>query len=519
MTHDGLPARLWRLRYAIVYVALAARFVVAVASAHDDRGGFTPLIFFGGNFEARRLAALKDVPILTVRGSTGYDGQFYAQLAVAGNPFASELRTALDCAPYRARRIVLPLVAHLAGLGRAAWVLQIFALANLACWLALAWLLARWWFPPSDTHNLLRWVGTLFGAGLVGSVTQSLTDGPALLAIAAGVRALERNRARLAMLALSLAGLVRETAVLAASLFAPGAGRDRRAWARAALVMAACVAPTLAWALLLRAHYGESCGARNFAPPLSGLLGKLHELYAGRMRHGFVGVKEEAFVTASLAVQALFILARPQPARPWWRIGAAFAVLWCCLGPAVWEGPHSAVARAVLPLTLAFNVLAPRTRAGLALLLAGNLSVLAAPSLFRDVPSDTMVLAHDVHLEFGDGWYGWERQGRESWRWCTRGAVLVVRNEGSKALAVSMSFQVRSPVDTTIVFDVAGVGQTIRLAGNRMLPVELRSFVAPPGETSIRIDSPDPPWQESGADGRQLSVSLYDIRATVAVVR
>jgi len=248
-------------------------------------------------------------------------------------------------------------------------------------------------------------------------------------------------------------------------------------------MIAACLAPALVWAFVLHVHYGRSGGARNFAAPLSGLLGKLRELYVGRMRHGFVGVKEEAFATAALAVQALFLLGRPQPARPWWRVGAAFAVLLFCLGPAVWEGPHSAAARAVLPLTLAFNVLAPRTRAGLALLVAGNLSVLATPSLLRDVPSDTIVLAHDAHLEFRGGWYGWERQGRESWRWCTRGAVLVVRNEGSKPRAVGMSFRVRSPVDTTIVFDVAGARQTVPVAGDRMVPVELPPFVAPPGET------------------------------------
>jgi hypothetical protein len=40
----------------------------------------------------------------------------------------------------------------------------------------------------------------------------------------------------------------------------------------------------------------------------------------------------------------------------------------------------------LLPLTLAFNVLAPRTRGGLVLLLAGNLTVVFAPDVLTVVP-------------------------------------------------------------------------------------------------------------------------------------
>jgi hypothetical protein len=519
MTHDGLPARMWRRRYAILYMGLALRFAISVLSLHDPRVGFTPLISFGGRFEAQRLARLDSSRILTVRGANGYDGQWYAQLAVAGNPFDPELRTALDSAPYRSRRILLPLLAHVVGLGRPGWVLEVYALANLACWLALALLLARWWFPPTNLHNLLRWAGVLFSSGLVGSVTQSLTDGPALLVIALGARAWERNRGALAAVALGLAGLVRETSVLVAGMFAPARERDRRTWARALLMMAACVAPALVWAVVLRVHYGESGGARNFGVPLSAFFAKLRELYLGRMRHGFSGVKEEAFTTVSLGVQMFFILVRPQPARPWWRIGGAFAVLACFLGPAVWEGTNSAAARAVLPLTLAFNMLAPRTRAGLALLVAGNLSVLAVPSLIRDVPSDRMVLAHDVELELRDGWYGWERMGRDRWRWAAPGAVLIVHNDGPDARAVAISLRMRSAVDTNLVVDAAGAKQRIALPGNRIVPVQLEPFVAQPGDTSIRIDTPDPPWREPGENGRQLMVSVYELRATVAAVR
>jgi len=166
-------AELWGRRYAIVYLALLVRLVIEIGRWHDPHTGFSSLIDFGDQFAARRVASLSDVPLYTYARSSGYDGQFYAQLAVAGNPLDPELDRALDSAGYRARRALLPALVHLAGLGRPAWIIQAYALANLLCSLILAALLARWWFPPTDLHNLLRWVGTLFGAGMMVSVRDS----------------------------------------------------------------------------------------------------------------------------------------------------------------------------------------------------------------------------------------------------------------------------------------------------------------------------------------------------------
>src|ERR1022692_327965 len=77
---------LWGRRYAVVYLALLIRFVIEVARWHDPHTGFSPLICFGDQFAPRRVAALSEVPLYTYAHS-GYDGQFYAQIAVAGNPF------------------------------------------------------------------------------------------------------------------------------------------------------------------------------------------------------------------------------------------------------------------------------------------------------------------------------------------------------------------------------------------------------------------------------------------------
>lgn len=65
------------------------------------------------------------------------------------------------------------------------------------------------------------------------------------------------------------------------------------------------------------------------------------------------------------------------PANPWWRVGVAYGVLLLFLGPWVWSG-YWAACRAVLPLTIAFNLLLPANRAFWPLLILGNLSLLHA---------------------------------------------------------------------------------------------------------------------------------------------
>jgi hypothetical protein len=506
---------LWRRRYTIAYVVLALRFVSTLAAHHDPRTGFTPLVYFGERFQRDRISQLADVPIFTARDSDGYDGQFYAQLAAAGNPFNPELRRALDSPPYRSQRILLPLAAHLAGLGRPAWALAAYALANLVCWLALAVLLARWWFPPANLHNLLRWIGTLFGSGMILSVTRSLVDGPALLAIAIGVRAVERNRHALAAVVLAAAGLVRETSVLAAQAFVPSPVQSRRAWLRAAALGLVTIAPAALWAVVLHLHYGSGGGARNIALPFSALPGKLHDISRSWRAQGWDGARDEVLVLVSLAVQVVSIAARPRVRLVWWRVGAAFAFFSLCLGPPVWEGSPSAATRSVLPLTLAFNVLAPETPAGLALLAAGNLTVLSAPELVADIPGETRSLGRHLSADYRTNWFGGERLGHDTWRWSSGDATLVILNESDRPVSLTLTFGVRSVTDRSVVVRAGAATETVPLAAQRLSRVQLGPFVAPPGETPLTFTSAEAPWTEPGPMGRKLTVAVYNLTASV----
>jgi hypothetical protein len=506
-----------RRPYWVICLALVVRLVIEIARSRDPHTGFTALIDFGDRFAAGRVPQLTGVPVYTYADSGGYDGQFYAQIAVAGNPLAAPLRTALDSPGYRGRRVLLPLVAHLAGLGRPAWVVQVYALANLVCFLILTVLLARWWFPPTDLDNLLRWTGTLFGAGMMVSLTRSLTDGPALLAVAIAARQVELGRPRLAALAFAAAGLVRETSVLACAALFP-ADRDRRAWRAAVPLAALCVLPAVVWAAILIHHFGGGSGGRNFDWPLLAYGRKVAEVWrVARQLHFGPFVRTELPAVIALGTQSVFLLARPRPRELWWRIGIGFVALWAVLAWAVWEGWPSAAARALLPLTLAFNRLAPRGRRGLALLIAGNLTVVSAPDILQTVPTEQTVFAQGVSVVHGSGWYAPEHSGRRTWRWTSGDAPLVLENPTPQPLAVTVTFDLRAVTPRTVTWGAPGAAPAqASLTDQRWVPESYGPFWLPPGRTTLPFHTDTPPWIEPGPGGRPLAFSVGGLFVSVA---
>jgi len=516
-------SELWSKRYAIVYLALLIRFAIEIARWHQPHTGFSSLICFGEQFSAQRIPALSQVPLYTYPFS-GYDGQFYAQLAVSGNPLAPDMAKALDGPSYRGRRILLPALAHLAGLGRPGWIIQAYALANLLCLVVLAALLARWWFPPTDLHNLLRWVGTLFGAGMMVSVTRSLTDTPALLVIALGGRLVEKNRHLIGAVILGAAGLVRETSVLGAAAFAPTTEPERRAWPRAALAALVCLAPVSIWAAVLNLRYGGGAGTRNFDLPFVSLAKKLAEIYGWGRLHGLdLQTRIGIFEVVAMGTQTAFLLWRPRIHLVWWRIGAAFSLLWICLGWAVWEGAPSAAARAVLPLTLAFNLLAPRNRRGLVLLLAGNLTVLSAVDIVEAAPKEQTTFGQGVTCRYPPPWHAPEHLGRRSWRWASGSASLTLDNPTSATLLATLDFEIASVTPRTVTLraaaDAGAPTRSISLPAQRRVPVHYGPFQLPPGDSDLELNTPEPPWREPGGDRRWLALSIQNLYLTVSSTR
>ncbi|MBI2515760.1 MAG: hypothetical protein HYV95_02485 [Opitutae bacterium] len=107
----------------------------------------------------------------------------------------------------------------------------------------------------------------------------------------------------------------------------------------------------------------------------------LQSLFSTReilLRGNFAGhLTFASLAITGLALQAATLWRHRQPASAWWRIGAAYSLLLLFLGPWVWSG-YWAACRAVLPLTIAFNLLLPAGRAFWPLWILGNLTTLHA---------------------------------------------------------------------------------------------------------------------------------------------
>jgi hypothetical protein len=369
------------------HVIAVLAFVLAISRFYNPREGFTSLIGFGGQFASRTVPAVRSLPRHVYRRSSGYDGQFYAQIAT--DPLLKDPATdqAMDDMPLRARRILFAWTAYIAGVGRPWWILQAYALQNVVCWIALSLLLLRW-FEPGSTRMAALWTATLFSGGLLWSVRFALLDGPSLLLIAASVAALERGRSWLATAVLSVASLGRETNLLAASILPPPTW-SWRAVARTALQAVLVIAPLVIWFDYLYSLYRDRIytSGGTMSLPFSALAWKASRVWGEVAANGLAAVLRPSVLTLlSLIVQAGYVVGRLEWKNPWWRLGIAYAALLPFLGRPLWEGEPATAMRVMIPLALAFNVLLRDCRDPCrfwSLLTAGNLTVLYAPPMLR----------------------------------------------------------------------------------------------------------------------------------------
>jgi len=367
---------------------LVALFLVSVSGFYATETGFTSLILFGERYEAQALPTVKALPHY-VDSSPGYDGQFYAQLAL--DPFFQDpfIERAIDTFSYRAPRILFSWTAFLLGMGQPSWILQAYAVQNILYWFILAWLLLRW-VPPVTFTNVLLWTGCLFGYGLISSVRLSLLAGPSLLLLVLAMIALERGRPWTATAVLGLAGLGRETNLLAGVVVLP---RTRPGFRLHDLLVPVArggvvAMPFVLWlAYLYWSDYGVvlSSGEHNLALPLSAIITKwqvtLLEIWINPWSETFARF---SFLTLlSLTIQAIFLLWQRDWTSPWWRVGVAYVGLMCILGPAVWDGHQFAASRVLLPMTVAFNVQLARMGGLWPLAVLGNVSVVAGLETLR----------------------------------------------------------------------------------------------------------------------------------------
>jgi hypothetical protein len=523
----GLLRRLLALRIRLAMIACAGVFAWAVAQFHQPATGFTSLIAIGEVLELRKVSALRQVPHYVYEDSAGYDGAYYVQLALHPTLDSPELYWAIDNLSYRARRILFCWVAWLLGLGQPAWIVQAHALLNVICWFALAWVLLRW-FPPTSWDRFLRWFGILFSHGVCMSVRNSLVDAPSLLLVALAVRWLEEGRRGTAGAVLGLAGLGKETNLLAVAGFADPLRRDRgipawrsaRAWLRYGLASVLVTLPLLAWMAYIRWKTGpaEDPGLGNFTVPLAGLAEKWAHAVGGLVlgRHDPLAYWATAAATLALTVQFLYLVSRWRPGDLWWRIGAVFAGMMVFLSTPVWEGFPGAATRVLLPMTLAFNVLVPRGRKWLPVLLMGNLSVIASvrefnpPREFFHLGGSRAALVH-VRAEPAGGWYGVEHDRGVTWSWSSGEALLRIRNESARTIPARIRGRAGSAHDERrLRIVVSDTERWVAPIARRPVPFEVPVALRP-GETVVRFETDRPPTF-AGEDVRPLAFRVLDLQ-------
>lgn len=517
----ALPTPASRLRpetgWVVARVALLVFFAWLAGRHWHPHYGFTRFLQMDRVALAEALPELRPAPIFTY--ADGYDGHYYAQLAARPAVNDPAMAGGFDNLGYRARRILLSWAAWAVGGGDAVAAVRAYAWLNLAVWAALAAMLWRL-FPATGWRETLAWGGVLFSAGVLHSVRQALTDQLALLLVAGAALAAERGRGGWAAGLLGLGALARETALLgAAALFSPGRAIFAD-WRRAAGWAALAVAPLALWMWYLHARLGPiDQGGANFTLPLAGWVGKWREVVRLlRTEPDHYLALTTLLALVGLTAQAAWLLVRRQPADRWWRMGAAYAALMLVLGGAVWDGHPGAATRVLLPLALAFNVLAVRARVAAAWLVLGNLSVLSGVLALWNVPPGEHEVAagrgnsgsYVAHV--GTGWYPLERNQKQTWAWAAEKAELSVETQPARddARPVLLGLRAISPRPLEIrqggrVVWRGELAEKLQWIG---LPaVEFRG-----GRAELELRSDVPPAREGAASGRALGFAVYGVR-------
>lgn len=516
----------WRPGFAMLYLLAAFGLLSKLGEYYVPEYGFTYLIGQGDE-PVREFDWIeeRDVTVYRHFRSSGYDAQYYAQLALDPILLDPTLAQSVDNLPYRARRILLPWTAYLLGLGQPNWVLNIYALQNVVCWFFLGWLLLRW-FPPTNLDRTFRWLAIMLSIGLWFSAFFALVDGPSILLLVLALRWIEQGFSWRASAVLALGGLAKETNLLGAAVLAPERWRDGRRWVRSVLQGIMVALPLVVWFIVLRWRFAETgslAGARNFDWPFVAYGERWAELWQavqqGETRWKFLSTG--LFTHLSITVQAVFLLGWWQWRKVAWRLSVPFAVLAFILGQAVWEGYPGASSRVLLPMLLGFNLLVPASRRWWPVLLLGNLTMLVGPFSLEARPGDThsvrilnsQALPGDlrkaeVSVEFPRPWYRAERNKKRQWRWSESDADIILRNPFPYPLEIEIRGEWAAQTDRT-----ARLTQNGQLLWKQRIDTQARDWRLgkirlEPGENRLRVESDAHNDVANPSDERRLAVCL-----------
>lgn len=361
-------------------ILLCLPAVKILYDSYHGGSGFLSTIHFSHRLSRQLDPELREL-IRPVSGPIGYDGQFYAVMALCPDLRCEGMGNRSDAPSYRFRRIGLPFMAWIGAGGRPAVALHLYAVINMLFWLGLLLLLYRYTGFRNSRDRLLA-ISLLWSAGTLISLERALTDLPAVV-LSSWVAFGWMSRSGSTMV-MALALLVKETSLLSLPAMTKGANlmqtlRDRWNWVMAVLV----VVPWVLWLGWVFAQFpgGDPTGRNNFGLPLVGIWECALNAFSWQGRsllHERIHLLLTLAALFSLLVQSAYLLVRPRTMDPFWRMGVAFGLLFLVLGSNVMEDYH-AYLRVVLPLTFAFNFLLHRHENGtdfVVLLALGNLGMM-----------------------------------------------------------------------------------------------------------------------------------------------
>lgn len=362
--------------FAVVLLA------VFVPHFHRDTG-LTSLIRLGERDKDKLPPELAGVPVYLIPHRGAFDGQYYAHMALHPPWLHHDLADHYDFPAYRLRRVFLPSLAWVLGLGQPLWIVHVFSWFNVLAWFTLAWLLTTW-LPLDNWTNFGRWAGCLLSAGVLESLRGSLCDLPSLLLLLTGVRLWETRQPRSGALVLTASVLSRDTMALSILGLLWPRPSSVRGFARLVVVGGLIVLPIFLWAWYV---------SRYFPTSLMGVSGNLHwpfygtvEVVGDALMHLRRGVEDNGRYSfrlislAALALQAVVILTNWRQGPQWLRVALPFLLFFPFLGEPVLGGPWG-LWRGMLPVTISFCFLVPQGRWFVPLLTAGSLPSLLA--MFR----------------------------------------------------------------------------------------------------------------------------------------
>jgi hypothetical protein len=503
-----------------VGVTAVVLFLVLVGRFWHPVFGFTSFLQFNAEPTKPGITHFQKFPVFSYQDTGGYDGQYYAQIAYDLTLRSPELPGAIDNLSYRARRILPSFLAWTLAGGRPEWIVHVYSVLNIVCWLifaALAWRL----LAVSDLRSWLAWAGLLFSAGCLHSVRLALTDLIATTLIAAAMFAQERNQRRLSPWGFAAASLSKETAVLSLGGLIRGAWNDKHTWARFAIAVAVAIVPLGLWLLYIRHAVGAADqGWSNFAVPLSGLFVKWRESLNGLAHTNDPALAWSTWLAVvGVTVQSLWLATRPQVRAPWWWLGAPYVALTAFLGTAVWEGHPGAFTRVLLPLQLAFNILAVRHRAWIVVIVAGNVGLFSGlltlcntrvnPAEFGAGRSGS----HAVVARAGSGWFPTEATWSQTRTWSSGDARMLIEHWPRDAEhAVRVEFSIRAFTPRLLQIRQRGKILWEGHLGRDRQRVRIDGINLTKGVSELEFITDQPASPESDSPGaRRLAFALYNL--------